>query len=74
MATMMFDFSRLRGRIVEKYGSCANFAAAMGKTKGWLSGRLRNSTPWLGADMCEAAALLDISPEEIPLYFLTQKF
>ena len=74
MATMIFDFSRLRGRIVEKYGSCANFAAAMGKSKGWLSYRLNNGIPWVGSDMCAAAEILGLSPEEIPLYFLTQKF
>ena len=32
---MKFDFSKLRGRIVEKFGTCAKFAASMGRSKVW---------------------------------------
>ena len=71
---MAFDFSKLRGRIVEKYGSCARFAAAMGHSKVWLSSRLNNVVPWKAEELREAAALLGIAPEDIPLYFLTRKF
>lgn len=71
---MPFDFSRLRGRIVEKYGSCEQFAAAMGHSKVWLSSRLNNVVPWRASEMREAAALLDISPEDLASYFLTPKF
>ena len=71
---MEFDFSKLRGKIVEKFGSCARFAAAMGHSKVWLSSRLNNVVPWKAEEMREAAALLDIAPEDIPLYFLTPKF
>lgn len=66
---MVFDFSRLRGRIVEKFGSCAGFAAAMGHSKVWLSSRLNNVVPWRAEEMREAAALLEIPAEEIPAYF-----
>lgn len=71
---MAFDFSKLRGKIVEKYGSCDRFAAAMGRSKVWLSSRLNNITPWRAEEIREAAALLGIAPEEIHSYFLTQKF
>ena len=71
---MVFDFSRLRGRIVEKFGSCDKFAAAMGHSKVWLSYRLNNIVPWRGPEMRSAAVLLEITPEEIPLYFLTPMF
>jgi hypothetical protein len=71
---MAFDFSKLRGRIVEKFGSCARFAAAMGHSKVWLSSRLNNVVPWRAEEMREAAALLGIAPEEIPAYFLTPLF
>lgn len=70
---MLFDFSRLRGRIVEKYGTCDNFAAAMDRSKVWLSSRLNNSVQWRSAEMREAAALLEIPDVEIPAYFLTLK-
>jgi hypothetical protein len=71
---MPFDFSKLRGLIVEKFGSCDRFAAAMGHSKVWLSSRLNNVVPWRGQEMREAAELLGIAPEEIPRYFLTPKF
>ena len=71
---MAFDFRKLRGRIVEKFGSCDRFAAAMGRSKVWLSSRLNNIVQWRAEEMREAAALLDIAPEEIPRYFLVPKF
>lgn len=71
---MAFDFRKLRGRIIEKYGSCDKFAAAMGRSKVWLSSRLNNIVQWRAEEMREAAALLDIDPEEIPRYFLVPKF
>ena len=70
---MLFDFSRLRGRIVEKYGTCDNFAAAMGRTKVWMSSRLNNTVQWRSAEIRKAAELLDIPDAEIPAYFLTPK-
>lgn len=70
---MAFDFSRLRGRIVEKFGSCDRFAAAMGHSKVWMSSRLNNVVQWRAEEMREAAALLEIPAEEIPAYFLTPK-
>ena len=70
---MAFDFSRLRGRIVEKFGSCDRFATAMGHSKVWLSSRLNNVGQWRAEEMREAAALLEIPAKEIPAYFLTPK-
>lgn len=70
---MAFDFSKLRGRIIEKFGSCDRFAAAMGRSKVWLSSRLNNVVQWRSAEMREAALLLEIPLEEIPVYFLTPK-
>lgn len=71
---MAFDFSKLRGRIVEKYGSCDKFSTAMGHSKVWLSSRLNNVVSWRAEEIREAAGLLGIAPEEIHSYFLTQKF
>lgn len=71
---MAFDFSKLRGRIVEKFGTCERFAQAMGKSKGWLSVRLNNTVHWRPAEIREAAVLLEIPDDEIPAFFLTPKF
>jgi hypothetical protein len=68
-----FDYSLLRGRIIEKYGKCAAFADAIGFKRNSLSYRLRNGTPWKDYEMLRACELLDIAPEELYLYFLTPK-
>lgn len=73
---MPFDFSKLRGRIVEKFGTCGNFATTMGKSKVWVSTRLNNVVPWSSDEIAEVCKpeKLDIAPEEIPDYFFTPKF
>lgn len=68
-----FDFSKLRGRIVEKYGTLERFAEASGYSKGWISNRMNNIVPWDGQEIDEACEMLDISPEEIHVYFFTLK-
>ena len=72
---MAFDFSKLRGRIIEKFGSCAVFAVAVGLPESSVSARLHNKVMidseeimlWSQPDM------LDIPAEEIHIYFLTPK-
>lgn len=73
---MPFDYSKLRGRIVEKFGTCTKFAASMGRSKVWASTRLNNVVPWTSDEIAEAckAERLDIAPEEITDYFFTPKF
>lgn len=73
---MKFDYSKLRGRIVEKFGSCTKFAASMGKSKVWVSHRLNNVVPWSTDEIAEACKpeRLDIAPEEYSCYFFTPKF
>lgn len=73
---MKFDFSKLRGRIVEKFGTCAKFAASMGRSKVWVSTRLNNVVPWSADEIAEACKpeRLDIAQEDIPYYFFTPKF
>ncbi len=73
---MPFDFSKLRGRIIEKYGTCEKFATAMGKSKTWISTRLNNAIPWSTDEIREVCdpRLLDIPADEIHVYFFTPKF
>ena len=71
----MFDLSKLRGRIIEKYGTCAAFAAAVGLPESALSNRLNNKVPIDAEEIIlwSRPDVLDISPEEIHVYFLTPK-
>ena len=73
---MQFDHSKLRGRIIEKYGSCAAFAAAIGMPPATLSSRLNNKTYFSMPEMDAICApgCLDIAAEDIPSYFLARKF
>ena len=70
-----FDFSRLRGRIIEKFGTCKKFAEAMGFGPTWISDRLTGSRAW-NLDEVQQVCLpeyLDIPADEIHLYFFTPK-
>ena len=73
---MGMDYSKLRGRIIEKYGSCKAFGAAMGHSSVWVSTRLNNVVPWSTDEIRTACApdKLDISPADIPAYFFTPLF
>ena len=72
---MEFDFSKLRGRIVEKCGSVSAFAKKLGISDPAASYRLSNKTPWSGPEIYLAIQpdCLDIEPEDIPSYFFAPK-
>lgn len=74
MKKQKFDYSRLKGRIVEKFGTAGNFAGAIGFKANMLTTRLRNGTPWKDCEIWAACEALGISPEEIPAYFFAPKF
>lgn len=72
---MEFDFSKLIGRIVERYGTRSAFAADNGYSESAVSYRLNNKIPF-DADEIYRLCLpekLDIQPEDIPTYFFTPK-
>lgn len=64
------DFSKLIGRIIEKYGTRSAFCTAIGKTPEWLSRRLNNQTEFSATDMIVVIDALEIDPQELHLYFL----
>lgn len=72
---MLFDFNKLRGRIIEKYGSYVIFAEAAGISKATLSGKLSNKVRITSEEMVawSSPKMLDIPPAEIPRYFLSPK-
>ena len=71
-----FDFSRLIGRIVEKYGSRTNFAKAANIKPNILSSRLHNKTNFTPEEVVRYSSpdMLDIPGELIHVYFYTPKF
>ena len=63
------SYSKLKGRIVEKFGTQAAFAAAMGWREALLSAKLNNKSQWTFAEVMKACELLEIPLEEAHLYF-----
>ena len=63
------DYAKLRGRIREKYGTEANFAREIGKTRAWLSAILNNKINLKKSTMELFIEYLDIDSSEINVYF-----
>ena len=69
MEQMIFNYNKLRGRIVEKYGTIQAFADAIGVSGTSISKYLNNKIEWGQRTIDEACKALDIPREEIPIYF-----
>ena len=66
---MTKDFSKLSGKIVEKYGTQYNFSIALGLSERSLSLKLNNKVGWRDEEMQRAIELLDLDLNDIPAYF-----
>ena len=69
----IFDYGKLRGRIIEKYGSQKQFSHALQMNEGTLSQKLTGSTFFTQAEILRIGALLDIEPGLIASYFFTPR-
>lgn len=70
---MAFDYSKLRGKIREKFKTQARFANSMGFSGGTLSTKLNNAAEFTQHEIKRACLLLSIGQAEISLYFFTRK-
>lgn len=68
---MAFDYSKLRGKIKEVFGTQDHFANAMGMSNTSVSLKLNNQREWTQREIDKAAKLLRIEDNEITLYFFT---
>lgn len=69
---MGFDYSKLRGRIVEKFGTQQAFAKALGVSARTLSLKMNNRIPFGQGEIDSAITLLDATPQDIKAYFFTK--
>lgn len=69
----MYDYSKLRGRIVEKYGTLSAFAEALGTSLVVVSNKMNNKAGFTRADIEKWSGLLDISGMEYDAYFFTHQ-
>ena len=70
---MDFDYSKLEGRIVEKFGSNRAFAEKWGKSENTISRKLNGKIAFSTADIIEISSeeMLDIPASEFHAYFFT---
>lgn len=66
------SYAKLRGKIVEVFGTNKAFADAMNKDACSISFKLNNKAPWKREEIEQACILLDIPIEEVHLYFFTK--
>lgn len=69
----MFNYSKLKGRIVEVYGTQNAFAKALGITPQNLSHKLNNGVGFSQLDILKWCELLKIPIGEIEQYFFCCK-
>ncbi|MBR1737563.1 MAG: DUF739 family protein [Firmicutes bacterium] len=70
---MPLDYSKLKGRIIERFGSQKDFAKAMELSERSLSIKMNNEAAWKQSEILKAVQLLGISESEIAQYFFTLK-
>lgn len=68
----MFDYSKLRGRIVEKFGTIEAFSESVGISNVSVSKKLNNKVDISREDILTWAKLLEITPKEYGTYFFTK--
>lgn len=68
---MMYQYNKLRGRIIERYKTQRNFANALELSNNSVSKKLNCKTSFTQEEMNKWAELLDINLKEYPDYFFT---
>lgn len=68
---MAYNYSKLLGRITEKFGTQAKFSSAMGMSERSLSLKLNCKTAFKQPEISKACSLLEIGDSDIPAYFFT---
>lgn len=70
---MVYDYSKLQGKIKEKFVKQENFARAIGISRTSLNLKLNGKSMFSHEEMARSIDVLDIPREDLPEYFFTQK-
>lgn len=70
---MAFNYDKLRGRIIEKFGTQGRLAKAVGVSERTLSLKLNNKIFFSQDEITKIAELLNIKLDEIQEYFFKIK-
>lgn len=68
-----YTYSKLIGRIIEKYGTRADFSKAIGISEHTISTKLTGKHEWKQSEIEKACTLLEISSTDIADYFFVRK-
>ena len=70
-----YEYSKLRGRIIEKLGNLKTYAELLGISDTALSNKLSNKVPFNQDEILKSMGkeALDIEATEVSQYFFTQK-
>lgn len=68
---IIYDYSKLRGIIIEKCETQLAFSALVGLSDRSITFKMNNQRDWTQSDIEKAIEILDISRENIPKYFYT---
>lgn len=66
---MNYNYSKLKGRIKEKYGTQENFAKAIGKAQTTTSFKINGKRLWNQEEIVKAIEVLGLSKDDIVEYF-----
>ena len=70
---IIYDYSKLRGRIIEKYGSMSRFSEAAGLSEIALSRKLNNKIDISRENILKWSELLDIPSDEYGVFYFVKK-
>lgn len=68
---MPYTYNKLRGRIVELYGSQNNFADKLGQSRNSVSKKMNCKTEFSQEDIVKWSMLLNVNVSEYGEYFFT---
>lgn len=69
----VFNYSKLKGRIKEKCGTCFYFAKQLGCSNNTLSAKLNNTSDFSQTEIIKSVDILGLKVEDISTYFFTPK-
>lgn len=67
-------YPKLRGRIIEKYGSLTAFAKIIGLSKTSMSKKMTGKSGFSQSDIVSWCDALDIDLADVGLFFILRKF
>lgn len=70
---MVYDYSKLQGKIKEKFSNQENFARAIGISRTSLNLKLNGKSMFSHEEMAKSIDVLNIPKEDLPEYFFCTK-